>query len=144
MAPASNVVDLGSVWLFSDCSKSERRLIEKVAEPRSVSSGKTIVEEGEVGTIFYFIVSGTAAVVRHGRKVADLGPGQYFGELSLLDRLPRNATVKATSDMTLLAINQRDFNRILTESPSITRKLLVATATRLRSADFKALAAVVH
>ena len=137
-------MDLGSVWLFSECSKTERRLIEKVAEPQTASNGKAVCQEGEVGTVFYFIVSGTASVIRHGRKVADLGPGQYFGELSLLDRLPRNATVKATSDMTLLAIGQRDFDRILKESPSITRKLLVATAARLRSADFKALSAIIH
>jgi CRP/FNR family cyclic AMP-dependent transcriptional regulator len=144
MAPASKVVDLSSVWLFSECSKAELRAIERKAEQQVAPAGKAICQEGEVGTVFYFIVSGTAAVVRHGRKVADLGPGQYFGELALLDRLPRNATVKATSEMTLLAIGQRDFERILKESPTTTRKLLIATAARLRSADYKALAAIIH
>jgi len=104
-----------------------------------VQAAATIVEEGDVGTVFYFIVDGEATVTRHGRKVAELGPGQYFGELALLDRLPRSATVKAATDMTLLAIGQADFEAILKQSPSTTRKLLVATASRLRSADVKAL-----
>ena len=52
-----------------------------------------LCEEGTVGREFFFIVDGTAAVRRNGRKVATLGPGQYFGELSLLDRKPRSATV---------------------------------------------------
>ena len=140
----SGVVDLSTVWLFSECSKAERRSIERRAEPVSVKTGKTIVEEGEVGTVFYFIVNGRATVSRHGRKVAELGPGQYFGELSLLDRLPRNASVKAATDMTLLAIGQHHFNTLLKESPNMTRKLLVATAQRLRGADAKALPAIVY
>jgi len=144
MARASDVVDLSGVWLFSECSRAERKSIERKAKPEPFAAGKTIVHEGETGTVFYFIVEGKATVSRHGRKVADLGPGQYFGELSLLDRLPRTASVKAATDLTLLAIGQRDFEAILKDSPSITRKLLAATASRLRSADFKALAASVH
>jgi CRP/FNR family cyclic AMP-dependent transcriptional regulator len=144
MAPASKVVDLSSVWLFSECSKAELKTIERAAEPQAVPTGKSMCHEGEVGTVFYFILSGKAAVIRHGGKVAELGPGQYFGELSLLDRLPRNATVKSLTDMTVLAIGQRDFENLLKESPSTTRKLLIATAARLRSADFKALAAIIH
>jgi len=139
MARASGVVNLSSVWLFSECSRAELKSIERKAKPEHVPAGKTVVQEGDVGTVFYFIVDGKATVVRHGRKIADLGPGQYFGELALLDRLPRTATVKAATDLTLLAIGQRDFEAILKDSPSITRKLLVATASRLRSADFKAL-----
>lgn len=141
--PASQV-DLSSVWLFSECSKAERKAIERKANTEHVSAGTTVVHEGEVGTVFYFIISGKAHVLRHGHIVAELDAGAYFGELSLLDRLPRNATVKAVTDMTLLAIGQRDFDTILKDSPSTTRKLLVATAARLRSADFKALAAIVH
>lgn len=144
MVAATSPVDLSGVWLFSECSKAERKAIERKAKIVEVTAGKVICDEGEVGQSFYFIVSGKAAVLRNGRKVAELGPGQYFGELALLDRLPRSATVKALTDMTLLEIGQRDFNSILADSPSITRKLLVATASRLRSADAKALAAAVH
>jgi CRP-like cAMP-binding protein len=143
MSPAGSF-DFGRVWLFSECSKPELRAIAKAAEPISVKTGTTVCDEGEVGQTFYFIVSGKAAVIRNGRRVAELGQGEYFGELALLDRLPRSATVKAATDMELLVISQKDFNKLLVASPSLTRKLLVATASRLRNADAKALGASVH
>jgi CRP-like cAMP-binding protein len=142
--PQTGSFDFGSVWLFSECSRSELKTISKKAEPLSVKAATVVCDEGEVGQTFYFIVSGKATVLRNGRKAADLGPGGYFGELALLDRLPRSATVKAATDMDLLVIGQKDFNQILADFPSITRKLLVATASRLRNADAKALAASVH
>jgi CRP-like cAMP-binding protein len=143
MSPTGSF-DFGSVWLFSECSRPELRTIAKVAEPVTVKAGTTVCDEGEVGQTFYFIVSGKASVIRNGRKVAEIGPGGYFGELALLDRLPRSATVKANEDMELLAIAQKDFNKLLRDSPTLTRKLLVATASRLRNADAKALGAAVH
>jgi len=143
MSPTGSF-DFGSVWLFSGCSRSELKAISHKAAPKSVREGTVICDEGDVGQTFYFIVSGKATVLRNGRKAAELGPGGYFGELALLDRLPRSATVKAATDMELLEIGQRDFNKILEDAPSITRKLLVATASRLRNADAKALSASVH
>jgi voltage-gated potassium channel len=142
MAGAS--FDFSNVWLFSECSRAELKEIQRKAEPMSVPAGTVICDEGEVGQTFYVIVEGKATVIRNGRKTAELGPGAYFGELALLDRLPRSATVRAATDMQLLAIAQKDFNKILKEAPTITRKLLVATASRLRSADGKALSAAVH
>ncbi len=143
MSPTSSF-DFGSVWLFSECSRAELRNIAKASESITVKAGTTVCDEGEVGQTFYFIVSGTAAVIRNGRRVAELGSGGYFGELALLDRLPRSATVKAVTEMELLAIAQKDFNKLLRDSPTLTRKLLVATASRLRNADAKALGASVH
>ena len=143
MSPSGSF-DFGSVWLFSECSRAELRTIAKSAEPVSVKAGTIVCDEGEVGQTFYFILSGTATVLRHGRKVAELGAGGYFGELALLDRLPRSATVKAATDLELLVISQKDFNKLLMDSPSLTRKLLIASATRLRNADAKALGASVH
>jgi CRP-like cAMP-binding protein len=143
MSPTSSF-DFGSVWLFSGCSRAELKSIAKAAEPVSVTAGTTVCDEGEVGQTFYFIVSGKATVTRNGRKAAELGPGGYFGELALLDRLPRSATIKAATDLELLAIGQKDFNRLLNDSASLARKLLVATASRLRNADAKALGAAVH
>jgi CRP-like cAMP-binding protein len=143
MARESQVVDLSGVWMFNGCSKAERKLIERRAKSVQVPAGTTVVNEGELGTAFYFITDGKATVTRRGRKVAELGPGQYFGELTLLDQLPRSATVKATTDLTLLAILQRDFEAILKQSPSTTRKLLVATVARLRAADSESLPAIV-
>jgi CRP-like cAMP-binding protein len=143
MSPTGSF-DFGRVWLFSECSRSELRTISKFAQPVAVKAGTTVCDEGDVGQTFYIILSGKASVIRNGRKVAELGPGEYFGELALLDRLPRSATVKALTDMELLVISQKDFNKLLMDSPSLTRKLLIASATRLRNADAKALGASVH
>ncbi len=141
---SSRAFDFGSVWLFSECSRAELKSILRKARPLSVKAGTVICDEGEVGQAFYVVLSGEATVVRNGRKAAEIGPNGYFGELALLDRLPRSATVKAATDMELLVIGQKDFNSLLRESVGLTRKLLVATAARLRSADAKALNAAVH
>ena len=67
-----------------------------------------------------------------------LGPGQYFGELALIDRRPRSATVVSDTDMDLLVLGQREFNSVLSTMPELSRKLLIAMAARLRDADAKA------
>jgi CRP-like cAMP-binding protein len=96
-----------------------------------------LVEEGTIGREFFLIVTGTAKVVRDGRKVATLGPGSHFGELALLDRRPRTASVVSEDAMDVLVLDQRHFNGLLESVPSIARKLLAALATRLREADAK-------
>jgi CRP/FNR family cyclic AMP-dependent transcriptional regulator len=136
MSPAPKI-DLGEVWLFKGCSKAERKAIERNAVEKHVAKGEVVVDEGAVGQSAYVIVSGSVAVLRHGRKVAELGEGQMFGEIALLDRLPRTASVKALSDLTLLELHQKEFDAVLKESPSTTRKLLSAVASRLRETDAK-------
>jgi CRP-like cAMP-binding protein len=74
-------------------------------------------------------------VKRRGRTVATLGPGEQFGELSLLDREPRSASVVCDTEMVLLVLRQGPFQRVLRSSPSITRKLLSALAGRLRDSE---------
>jgi len=81
------------------------------------------------------IVDGKASVVRGKRKVATLGPGAFFGELALLDRAPRNATVRADTDMELFVIGQREFAGLLDEVPGLAHKLLTGMARRLRESD---------
>ena len=105
-----------------------------------VEAGHVLVEEGKPGHEFFLILDGTASVLRNGRKIATLGRGQYFGELSLLDRGPRSATVKAASDLDVLVLGQREFGGVLDSVPALSRKLLAAMASRLREADSKALA----
>ena len=100
--------------------------------------GRLLCEQGTIGREFFLIVSGQASVKRNNRKVATLGPGQYFGELALLDRRPRSASVTSDTDMTLLVLGQRQFNGVLDAVPALSRKLLSAMSTRLREADEKA------
>jgi CRP-like cAMP-binding protein len=83
------------------------------------------------------IIEGTATVSRHGRKVATLGPGDAFGELALLDKAPRNATVTAATPMELVVLGQREFGGLIDEVPGFARKLLAGMARRLRDSDAK-------
>ena len=135
-------LDLSSIWLFSTVSAKDLRLIRRALEEVAVPAGKVLCEEGTVGREFFFIVDGKAAVRRNNRKVATLGPGQYFGEMALLDKRPRSATVVSDTEMSLLVLGQRQFNAVLDAVPGLSRKLLVAMAMRLREADEKAMAAI--
>jgi CRP-like cAMP-binding protein len=104
----------------------------------TVAAGRVLCDEGSMGHEFYLILDGNAAVRKAGRKVATLGPGQYFGEMALLDKGPRSATVVAETPMTLLVIGQREFAAVLDEVPTMAHKLLAVMAGRLREADARA------
>ncbi|MGA2521934.1 MAG: cyclic nucleotide-binding domain-containing protein [Acidimicrobiales bacterium] len=137
--PRQHELDLGAIWMFSACSAAQLRTIRKAVEEVTVPAGRVLCEEGTLGREFFFIVDGTASVRRNGRKVATLEPGRYFGELSLLDRKPRSATVVSETPMTLLVLEQRRFNGLLDEMPTLSHKLLMAMSQRLRDADAKAI-----
>ena len=130
---------LGRMWLFSACNKRDLQLIGKESDEVDVAKGKALTEEGKPGHEFYLILDGQAVVKAKGRKVATLGAGEYFGELSLLHRGPRNATVVADTDMRLLVLGQREFNGLLDEVPGLAHKVLRTMSTRLREADAKAI-----
>lgn len=138
MAARPKALDLKSIWLFSSCTASELRKIRGSLDEVEVPAGKVLVEEGRVGLEFYLIVDGEATVTRNGKHVATLGPGSHFGELALLDRRPRSASVVSETAMDVLVLSQRQFNSLLQSVPTISRKLLAALATRLRDADAKA------
>jgi CRP/FNR family cyclic AMP-dependent transcriptional regulator len=139
MRGRSNYLDhLAQVPMFSACSKKDLQMIARASDEVDVAAGKTLVEEGKPGHEFFLIESGTATVSRNGKKIASLGPGQYFGEMALLDRGPRSATVKADTDMTVLVLGQREFSGVVDEVPGLARKLLQSMAARLRDADTRA------
>ena len=144
MATDVSALDLSKIWLFSSCSARELRQVRKALEEVNVKAGRILTEEGSIGREFFFIVEGTASVKRGRRKVATLGPGDGFGELALLDRRPRSATVVADTDMRLLVLGQREFNGILDAIPPLSRKLLIAMSGRLRDADSKVSALISH
>jgi len=131
-------IDLSEIWLFASCSARDLRHIRQSLDEVRVSPGRVLCQEGSTGREFFVIVDGQASVRRKERKVATLGPGSYFGEMALLDRGPRSASIIADTDMTLLVLEQRAFIGVLDSVPSLARKLLSATAGRLREADPKA------
>jgi CRP-like cAMP-binding protein len=130
------VETLATVPLFSACSKKELQMVAKSAEHLEVPAGKVVVTEGAAGTEFFVIIDGRARVERHGRQVASLGPGGFFGDLALLDRAPRNASVIADSELEVARIGQRAFDALL-DHPGFSKKLLAGLARRLRQEDAK-------
>jgi CRP-like cAMP-binding protein len=93
-----------------------------------------IAREGEPGVGLFVIVDGTAEVTIGGAKKATLGPGDFFGEIALLDGGPRTATVTATSDIEMLGLTEWVFRGLMQEHPSIAVKTLQQMASRLRNA----------
>jgi CRP-like cAMP-binding protein len=129
---------LSAVPLFANLSRGDLGLLAKRAEEVHVRPGKTLITEGAPGHEFFAILDGTAKVERRGRKVATLEIGDTFGELALLERAPRNASVIAVTDMDLVVIGQREFAGLIDDVPGFGRKLLAAMAHRLREYDAKA------
>lgn len=129
---------LAAVPLFSTLAKRDLTQVAKATTQVDVQAGHTLVQQGTRGHEFFVILDGEAEVRRNDRRVATLGPGQYFGELSLLDRGERSATVTAGTDMKVLVLNQQDFHGVVESIPGMGYKLLTAMALRLREADSKA------
>ena len=128
---------LAEVPLFSEANRKDLELIARASDEVDAKAGRTLVEEGHLGHEFFLILEGTAKVIRDGNEVAELGPGQYFGELSLLDKGPRSATVVAATDMKLLVLGQREFLGVLDEVPGLAYKILRIMAARLHEADMQ-------
>jgi CRP/FNR family transcriptional regulator, cyclic AMP receptor protein len=95
-------------------------------------AGHVIARQGEIGTGFFVVIEGRVRVVRDGEVVTTLGPGEFFGELSVLDRMPRNAMVAAEVPTTCLALASWDFEAVMLDQPKLTLAILRGVATRLR------------
>ncbi|TMM12473.1 MAG: cyclic nucleotide-binding domain-containing protein [Actinobacteria bacterium] len=102
-----------------------------LADEIDLHEGKEMTREGEPGREFFVLLEGTADVRKKSRKVNALGPGDFFGEIALVSREPRTATVIATSPVRALVITDRSFRRLLEESPQVQTKVMEAMAKRL-------------
>lgn len=123
---------LRSVPLFSALNMRELQLIVDLSVPRQVRAGTTIIKEGATGNDFFVIESGKVVVSKKSRKVATLGPGDHFGELALLSRSARRATVTAETDASFLVLSRWAFMGLLGQIPDMAIKLLKGAAERLR------------
>jgi CRP/FNR family cyclic AMP-dependent transcriptional regulator len=123
---------LASCPLFKGIDAAGLAKIADLATSVDFPAGHVIARQGEIGTGFFVIVSGEVRVIRDGAVVAHLGPGEFFGELSVLDRMPRNATVTAEAPTSCLALASWDFENVLLEEPALTLAILRGVATRLR------------
>jgi pyruvate,water dikinase len=133
--PADPAGQLQTTQLFADLTREEREQVAGLFKERRFSKGETVIMEGSGGAAFFLIESGQAVVTAHGVEQANLGPGDYFGELALIDGGPRSATVTAASDLVCRGITFWEFRPLVEANGTIAWKLLQAIAKRLRTAQ---------
>jgi CRP/FNR family cyclic AMP-dependent transcriptional regulator len=123
------------VPLFQGLDKKELDMLTSSFKERIFSAGQTVAEEGSGGVGFFVIADGTAKVVVHGEDRAKLGPGDYFGEIALIDEGARSATIVAETDLRCYGLTSWEFRPLVEMNASIAWKLLQAMAKKLRAAE---------
>ena len=132
--------ELKTVALFASLDKDELRFVAQQADEVDVQPGKQLAAEGRFAYEFFVIQDGTAEVTRGGKPIATLGPGDFFGEIALLEAERRTATVTAQSPMRLIVLTGGAFRMIERQMPSVATRIREAIARR-READESAGAA---
>lgn len=122
--------------LFANLSKRDLSQVAHLADEIDLREGKEITRQGAPAREFFVLLEGEADVRKNGRRINQLGPGDFFGEIALVSDSPRTATVTATSEVHALVITDRDFRRLLKEQPGIQSKVLAAVAARLQDDVF--------
>jgi hypothetical protein len=127
-----SVAALAAVPLFDGFSKRHLRRLAGEADVVEFGPGRTIVEEGQAGEAMFVVLTGTAGVIRAGRKVGALIPGDFFGELSALDAGPRTASVVPDTPVEVLRLFRHTLHKLVQEEPALAMSLLEGLARRLR------------
>ena len=145
-APAARSADarieyLRRVPLFSECTDEELGRIAAIARSLEAPTGTVVTEIGKPGDAFFFIIDGWVSVQTPAGAGDPLRPGDFFGEMSLLDGEPRSATVTATTDLRLLVIDGTHFWRLMNETPDLVRRVLKVLTRRVRRLEQAARAA---
>ena len=136
MAADRKIVDaFAATDLFGGLDKRALERVAGVARMVHHDAGKSLTSEGKSGIGFHLILDGTAAVTVHGQERHSLKPGDYFGDISLIDGKPRSATITATTDLTTASIVSWEFEPLLIEEPAVTKALLLVMCGRLRAAE---------
>jgi len=124
---------LKRVPLFAGCSKAELAELAIRTDELAIAEGRTLAREGKPGKEFFVLVDGTVSVSKGEQKLSELGAGDWFGEIALLTKAPRTATVTATTSVRVLVISDRAFRTVVEETPSIALKMLASVGERLAS-----------
>jgi CRP/FNR family cyclic AMP-dependent transcriptional regulator len=135
VARTDQVKLLAEVPIFEGLSKKELQAIAQSTKEVSHREGAVLAREGDTGVGFFLITDGTAKVSVGGRPRSRMGPGDFFGEISLIDQGPRTATVTAETPITTLGITAWVFKRLIEQNPSIASKMLKVMAQRLRQSS---------
>ena len=109
---------IARIPIFADLSEKQRRQLAQLADEVDVEAGRQVVKQGERAYEFFLIENGAAEVKRDGTRVAELGPGDFFGEMGSLEDLPRNADVVTTAPTTAVVLTARDFRIATREIPA--------------------------
>lgn len=128
---------LQNVPIFSGMSKKELKTMSHSFVERGYDTGKVIEAEGEKGLSFYLIIDGSVDVIKGGKSIAKLSKGQFFGELSLLDKQPRSATIEALEPTKCLIMTAWVWSGFLETQPKLAVPVMRELARRLREADMK-------
>lgn len=131
---AEVVQSLADVRLFSRCTAGELKTVARHVELVSFDPGDVLMEKGDPGDALFLVLAGEAEVTDGRRQLGRLGPGDHVGELALLDRAPRGATVTVVAPLDAAVLGIRMFRTLLREFPSISEQLLAALAADLRTA----------
>ena len=126
-----DVKQLEEIRLFSGVSRGELERVAKSAIEVDVPEGFQLVHQGHVAYEFFVIQRGTADVIKDGEKIAELGPGDFFGEIGMMETERRTADVVATSPMFLVVMHRRDFEKLEDELPTVSDRIRSAVRARL-------------
>jgi CRP/FNR family transcriptional regulator, cyclic AMP receptor protein len=122
---------LATVPLFEGLSKKQLRRVSVLMTPLDLPAGKVLTREGQPGYEFVIVLEGEVEVRQGDRVVATRGPGEYVGEIALLDKRPRTATVVATTPVSVEVLSRREFMSLLVEAPELSEQILATMAQRL-------------
>lgn len=121
--------------LFEGLAKKDLAELARMTDDLDFPAGKVLCKEGETGQEFFVILEGEAEVTRKGRRVATRKAGDFFGEIALVEPVPRTATVTAKTPLRFFVLTRQSFHRLLDEHPNVERKVLRALARRVLSSD---------
>lgn len=132
MARDEKLEQLRRVPLFAALSRPDIERLGMVAESVEVADGEVLTRQGATGREFFVVVRGQVGIIRDGQQIATLGPGDFLGEIALIDGEPRTATAIAEGATHLMVIERRDFLALIDSSPSVRLSVLEALARRVR------------
>ena len=133
--PSGVIRHFERIPLFQSMSKKALRSLVQAATEADIPAGKALVREGEFTRHLYVILRGTADVTRKGKKLNELVPGDFFGEMAFLSGAPRSATVTARTDLRVMVLGPRELDVIIDREPALARKMLAAMAHRVRATE---------
>jgi cAMP-dependent protein kinase regulator len=125
--------ELQSIPLFESLPRDQRRVVAQHADEIDVDEGTALVRQGEFAYEFFVIESGSAEVLRDGEHIADLGPGDFLGEMGIVGKVVRNATVTATAASKVIVMTEQAFRSMSQSNPEIASRIQAAVEERCRA-----------